>query len=356
LFFNGQILKKHKYKVNFNGFLNQRLNHKKQLGKFEVFNYNLTMKTIFLGTPEFAIPSLEVLLKTPWIELLAVCTQTDKEAGRGKQIKSPPVKDFALKNNIQIIQAQKIAKENDAITKLKSLNPDILISCSFGQILNEDILNIAPLGAINVHASLLPKYRGAAPINWAILNGDNETGITIMKTVLSLDAGPTIYQEKCEIGENETSTELYKRLSILGAKTLIKTLELIKSGKAKFVPQEESKATKSPSLKKEMGLIDWNNNAKDIHNKIRGLQPWPSAYTHFNGKTIKIWESRIEKSMLSENEKFEPGTIIEITDCIKVKTKDSHINIYKLQPENKNIINAKDWINGARVKIGDRFD
>lgn len=310
------------------------------------------MKTIFLGTPEFAIPPFEELLRTNWIQLLAVCTQTDKQAGRGQKITEPPVKKPAKENGILVLQCEKIAKEKEVIEKIKELKPDILISCAFGQILNEEILNIAPHGVINVHASLLPKYRGAAPVNWAILNNENETGITIMKTELGLDTGPVILQEKCKIDINETSLDLTKKLSILGAKALLKTLELIKDGKAKFIPQDNSKATKAPTLKKELGLINWNKSREEIHNKIRGLQPWPSAFTHFRGGTIKIWESGMggngEEGMAS-------GTIVEIGDCIKVKTGDGLIDIYKLQPENRNIINAQDWINGARPKIGDSF-
>jgi len=313
------------------------------------------MKVIFLGTPEFAIHSLEDLLNTLWIEAIAICTQTDKEAGRGKKIQEPPVKKLALQNNLLVLQCQKISKEPEVIQKMKDLKPDVLITCAFGQILNEEILNIAPKGAINVHASLLPKYRGAAPINWAILNGEKETGISIMKTEIGLDTGAVILQEKCNIDENETSVELSKKLSILGANALIKALELIKNGKETFTQQDNLKATKAPMLKKEMGLIDWNQTQEKIHNQIRGLQPWPSAFTHFNGKMIKIWNSACNISA-KESQNIPPGTIVEASDCLKVKTGNGYLNIYKLQPENKGIINAKDWINGARAEIGDRFE
>lgn len=314
------------------------------------------MKIIFLGTPEFAVASLEALLRTSWVQVLAVCTQTDKEAGRGKKIHEPPIKKLALQNGLVVLQCQKISKEPGIIQKIKDLNPDILITCAFGQILNEEILNIA--SAINVHASLLPKYRGAAPINWAILNGEKESGISIMKTEIGLDTGPVILQEKCSIGENETSVDLTKKLSILGANALIKALELIKNRKANFVPQDNSKATKAPVLKKEFGLIDWNQTTEKIHNQIRGLQPWPSAYTHFSGKIIKIWESKgsLQDTQADISQSVPPGTIIKISDCLKLKTGNGYLNIYKLQPENKGIINAKDWINGARAKVGDKFE
>lgn len=313
------------------------------------------MQIIFLGTPDFAIPSLEILLRTSWIKVLAVCTQTDKEAGRGKHIKVPPIKELAIKNNLTVIQTEKIAKEKEVIKKLMEYKPDIFVSCSYGQILNQEILNIAPI--INVHASLLPKYRGAAPINWAILNGEVETGITIMKTELTLDTGPIILQEKCKINENETSGELFKKLSLLGASALLRVIELIKSGKVEYTPQDNLQATKAPALKKELGLINWEKTTREIHNKIRGLQPWPSAYTHYNGKTIKIWESRDVVCNVSTTENNAlPGTIVEIKDYIKVKTGNGYLEIYKLQPESKNIINTKDWINGARVQIKDKFE
>lgn len=316
------------------------------------------MKVVFLGTPEFAIPSLEVLFQTSWVQVLAICTQTDKESGRGKKIHEPPVKTLALQNNIPVLQCQRISKEPEIINKIKNLKPDILITCAFGQILNEEVLNIAPHGAINVHASLLPKYRGAAPINWAILNGEKGTGITIMQTELGLDSGPIILQEKCSIDENETSIDLTKKLSLLGADALIKALEIIKDKKTVFIKQDDSKATKASMLKKEFGLINWNQTSEKIHNQIRGLQPWPSAYTHFNGKMIKIWESRVVINHNSaENLKnISPGTIVEIAEYLKIKTKDSFINIHKVQPENKKIMNVKDWINGIRLKECDKFN
>lgn len=310
------------------------------------------MKIIFLGTPEFAIQTLEALLNTKWIEVLAVCTQTDKQAGRGKHIVSPPVKNLALQKGILILQTKRISKEKEIIEKIKELKPDIFVSSSYGQILSQEILDIAPV--INVHGSLLPKYRGAAPINWAILNGEKETGISIMKTELSLDTGPIILQEKCNIDENETSVELFKKLSSLGAKTLIKALELIRDGKAKYTPQDNSKATFAPMLKKEQGKINWNKSSFEIHNQIRGLQPWPSAWTTYKGRTIKIWDCR--GVACNARTTGSPGTIVEITDYVKVKTSNGFIDIYKVQEENKKIINSKDWINGSHVKTGEMFE
>ncbi len=314
------------------------------------------MKVVYLGTPDFAIPSLESLLNTTWVKILAVCTQTDKQAGRGNKIKEPPVKKLALEKSLLLFQAEKISQDKELIKRLKDLNPDILITCAFGQILNQEVLDIAPLGVINVHASLLPKYRGAAPINWAIIKGETETGVSIMKTELGLDTGPVLLQEKCTIDENETAVELTNKLSLLGASALVNALNLINKNEAKFIPQDNSQVSKAPSLKKELGLIKWDDTTKNIHNKIRAIQPWPSAYTHFNNTTVKLWESRIPPlascllPLASES-----GTIIEIKDYIRVKTQDSFIDIYKVQPENKKIINSKDWVNGARIKIGDKF-
>ena len=294
------------------------------------------------------------MLETKWVNILAICTQTDKQAGRGNKVKEPPVKRLAIESGLLVFQAEKISQDKELINKLKDLKPDILITCAFGQILNQEVLDIAPHGVINVHASLLPKYRGAAPINWAILNGETEAGISIMKTELGLDTGPVIVQDKCTIEKNETSIELTKKLSLLGAKTLIQSLELIDKGEAKYIPQDNSQATKAPSLKKELGLINWDDTAQNIHNKIRALQPWPSAYTHFKDKVIKLWESQI--SDLNPSYTSQPvGTIIEIKDYIRVKTQDGFIDIYKVQPENKNIINSKDWVNGARIQTGDKF-
>lgn len=314
------------------------------------------MKTIFLGTPEFALPSFEILLETEWIEVLALCTQTDKEAGRGQKIQEPPVKKLANEKGILVLQCEKISKDSEVIKKIKDLNPDILITCAFGQILNQEVLDLAPLGVINVHASLLPAYRGAAPINWAILNGEKETGISIMKTELGLDSGPVLVQDRCEIGENETSVDITKKLSLLGPDSLIKALELIRDGKANFIEQDHSKATKAPSLKKELGLIDWNKGAFEIHNKVRALQPWPSAYTKFQGKVVKIWETREVESDSGRAGEWENGSIVEVKDFIRVQTQDGFIDIYKVQPENKKILNVKDWVNGARIKIGDKFE
>jgi len=315
------------------------------------------VKIIFLGTPEFAVPSLEALLNTSWISVLALCTQTDKEAGRGQKIQEPPVKKLANEKGILVLQTQKISKDDEIKNKIKELKPDLLITCAFGQILNDEVLSIAPLGVINVHASLLPKYRGAAPINYAILNGENETGISIMKTELGLDSGPVLIQEKCSIEENETSAELTKKMSLLGAKALLKGLELIRDGKANFIEQDHEKVTKAPTLKKELGKIDWNKSSLEIHNQVRALQPWPSAYSTFGGKMVKIWESRIaiNRDSTGTIQNVSPGTIVEIKDYIKVKTSNGFIDIYKLQPENKKILNVKDWVNGARVKIGNMF-
>lgn len=310
------------------------------------------LKVVFLGTPQFAIPSLEILFKTEWIDLAAVCTQPDREAGRGKNLVPPKAKTFAVEHGVNLFQTEKISKDPELINKIVEIKPDLMVTCAFGQILNQKVLDIAPV--FNVHASLLPKYRGAAPINWAILNGEIETGITIMKTELSLDSGPILIQEKCEIGENETSVDLFNKLSILGSKTLITGLEKIKSGNANFILQDESKVTFAPMLNKELGKINWDKSSKDIHNQIRGLQPWPSAFTSFESKMIKVWGSKLEKNTISYSD-FSPGQIVEISENIKVKTGDGIIVISSLQPENKKAISPKDWCNGARVKIGDKF-
>lgn len=309
------------------------------------------MKVIYLGTPEFAVSALEALIQTPWVEVLAVCTQPDRPANRGKKIIPPPVKVFAEENNLKVFQTPKISKDEELIKTITDLKPDFLITCAFGQILNQKVLDIAK--TLNVHASLLPKYRGAAPINWAILNGDKETGITIMETELSLDSGPMLHQEKYTIEDEDTSITLFDKLSKLGAKSLIAALELEKNGNAIYTPQNKDEVTLAPMLKKEMGKIDWAKSAKEIHNQIRGLQPWPSASTTYNGKSMKVWESRVQEKNSKPQQTEDIGKIIEANNTLKVQTGSGVLELLKVQPENKKSINIKDWLNGTRAKPGD---
>ena len=244
------------------------------------------MKIVFMGTPDFAVPCLESLIEAKH-DVVAVFTQPDKPVGR-KQILTPPeVKVCAQKHNIPVYQPEKI-KGSNAVEILTELAPDVIIVVAYGKILPKEILEIAPYGCINVHASILPLYRGAAPIQWAVLNGDRETGVSIMQMDEGLDTGDVFYVEKTEIGENETSAELFDRLSAIGASALVKTLNMIKDGTAVATKQANKKCQYASMINKSMCNIDWNNSADKIHNQVRGLQTWPVATTTVNTKGLKI--------------------------------------------------------------------
>ena len=247
------------------------------------------MKVIFLGTPDFAVPTLEALIKHH--EVVAVVTQPDKPHGRSKKLVPSPVKVFAEKNNIKVLQYEKIKLQG--AEELKSFNADVMVTCAYGQILSQEILDITPVGVLNVHGSILPKYRGAAPIQWAIINGETETGITILRSEVGLDDGDILLIEKTKIRENETSEELFNRLSVLGAETIIKALEMVKTGAAIFTPQNHEIATRCKMLKPEMGKLNFNDTAKNIVNKIHGLNPWPLARVNINGTNFKLYKAHL---------------------------------------------------------------
>lgn len=247
------------------------------------------MKIVFLGTPDFAVPSLQALINSRH-EILAVVTQPDKERDR-KQVTPTPVKVEALKNNIKVLEFNKIRIEG--VEELKKLNPDIMVTCAYGQIISQEILDIPKYGVINVHGSLLPKYRGSAPIQWAVIKGEKETGITIMQTALGVDSGDIILQEKVDINKGETAGELFDRLAKIAPNVLLKAIDQIENGTATFTKQDESKVIHLPMLKKEDGIINWNENALDIVNKILGMNPWPSAYTKLNDKMFKIHKAEV---------------------------------------------------------------
>lgn len=301
------------------------------------------MKVIFMGTPEFAIPSLETIHREGH-NILCVITQPDRPKGRGMHLTPSPVKQFALKNDIQTIEPLKI-KAGRFIDIISGLNPDIIVVVAYGKILPLELLEIPPMGCINLHASLLPKYRGAAPINWAIINGEKETGVTTQKMALKLDAGDILLQEKVEILESDTAETLHDRLKLTGASTLAKTLDLIKKNSIKPVPQDESKVTFAPLLKKEDGLIDWSKKAFSISNLIRGTNPWPSAYTFLSGNLFKIWKASIVDSNSGSN----PGTIISSKEKLLVQTGDKLLSLEEVQLENHKRMPAKDFLIGKSI-------
>ena len=300
------------------------------------------MRIVFLGTPDFAVPTLKALVESKH-EVLAVVTQPDKKRDRNV-ISFSPVKEEALKHNLEVLQYEKIKIEG--IEDLKRLNPDVMVTCAYGQIISQEILDIPKFGVINVHASLLPKYRGSSPIQWAIINGESQTGITIMKTALGVDSGDIILQKKIDIKENETAGELFDRLSQIGPEALLEALDLIEQGKAVFTPQDESKATHVSMLKKEDGHIDWSKKAKEIKNQVYGMNPWPSAFSYFNKKLFKIWTCDIELIQLD----YPNGYMFIKDKKVFVKCSDGAIELKEVQIEGKKRMTSQAFILGNEIE------
>ena len=249
------------------------------------------MRIVFMGTPEFAVPSLKALCENGY-DVVGVFTQPDRPKGRGMKMVASPVKELALANDIPVFQPVKV-KEQEAIEELRKYEADIYVVAAFGQILTKEILDMPRFGCVNIHASLLPKYRGAAPIQWAILDGEKETGVTIMQMNEGLDTGDMLTKVVVPIEDNDTGESLFDKLAEAGAKLLVETIPQIEAGTLKPEPQDDSFSTYAKMIKKEMGLIDWKKEAIVLERLVRGMNSWPSAYTHFNGKTLKIWEADV---------------------------------------------------------------
>ena len=294
------------------------------------------MRIVFLGTPDFSVSCLDALINSKH-EVLAVVTQPDKARNR-MVVSFSPVKEEAIKHNIKVLQYDKIRLQG--VEDLKALNPDLMVTCAYGQIISQEILDIPKYGVINVHASLLPKYRGSAPIQWAILNGEKETGITIMQTALGVDSGDIILQEKIAIKENETAGELFDDLAKIAPSVLMKAIDLIESGKATFTKQNEEEATHFPMLKKEDGHIDWTQDGNTIINKIYGLNPWPSAYSILDGKIFKIYKAKFE-----EGYSLDFGTIKDN----KVACKGGYIQLQEVQIEGKKKMDIEEFTRGFKL-------
>lgn len=309
-------------------------------------------KILFMGTSEFAVPSLERLVEQKFI-LVAVVTQPDRPRGRGQRVIPSPVKVKAQEQGILVLQPEKI-KLPDVQQTLFQLAPDLIIVVAYGQILPETILKIPPYGCINVHASLLPKYRGAAPINWAIIHGEKETGVTTMLMDKGMDTGPILLQERVSIELEDTAGSLHNKLAKLGADLLIRTLERLESGTLHPQPQDHTLATYAPLLKKEDELLNWTNSAEQIHNKVRGLNPWPGAYTLFRGKILKIWKTIPIKNHFDKIDSS-PGTVLEIRrgEGPLIKTGEKCIILSELQPENRRIMTGDEFCRGYRIARGD---
>ena len=312
------------------------------------------MRVIFMGTPDFAKESLEAIYNAK-NEILAVITNQDKPKGRGMKMIPTPVKEFALEKELKIFQPEKVKNNTDFINEIKKLNPDIICVVAYGKILPKEILEIPKLGCINVHASLLPKYRGAAPIQWAILNGDKTTGVTTMYMDEGMDTGDMILKKEVEISDNETTGELWDRLSKIGGELLVETLEQIQSGTAPREKQGED-FTIAPMLNKEMARIDWDNkSATEIKNLIRGLNPIMGAYSYLNGKKLKFWKVDIANSLNmivdNDNDIIKNGTVLVSNekDGLYIKAKDGIIRVLEIQGENAKRMNINDYLRGNKI-------
>lgn len=308
------------------------------------------LKIIYMGTPDFSVPALDELNKN--YNVLAVVTQPDKLVGRKKELKSSPVKEYATTNNIKVFQPFKIKEDYKNIL---SLNPDIIITCAYGQIIPKEVLSFPKYGCINIHASLLPKLRGGAPIHKAIINGYDKTGVTIMYMDEKMDSGDIIYQEEIKIEENDNAGTLFDKLSILGSKMIINILPKIIDGTNKRIKQNEDEVTYAYNITREEEHISFDKRTIDVYNQIRGLYPWPVGYSLLENKKVKIYSSKIGNS----NKTGEVGEIINIyNDSIGIKTKDGEVLITELQFEGKKKISVKDYLNGLHDKnsiIGKKF-
>ncbi|WP_297992261.1 methionyl-tRNA formyltransferase [uncultured Clostridium sp.] len=304
------------------------------------------MKIVFMGTPDFAVPSLEALIEKYGVE--AVFTQPDRPKGRGKKMAFSAVKEVAVKHDIKVLQPEKLKDDRGAIEYLKELNPDFIIVVAFGQILTKEVLDIPRFGCINLHASLLPMYRGAAPLNWVIINGEKKSGNTTMLMDVGLDTGDMLLKDEVEITENMTAGELHDILMVRGGNLLIETIEGIVNGSLKGIKQE-GETCYAKMLSKNTGKISWNNSALDIHNLIRGLNPWPIAHTTYKDENMKIYESEV----LAENSSKEPGTILSVNKAgIKVSCKEGILLIKKVQFPNGKPLTIEQYINGKDIEVG----
>ncbi len=308
------------------------------------------MKVIFMGTPDFSVGTLAALVEAGHEVVLAV-TQPDKPKGRGKEMQYTPVKEYALEKGIPVYQPEKVRRP-ECIEELKKYQADVCVVIAFGQILPKEILEMTPYGCINVHASLLPKYRGAAPIQWAIINGESISGVTTMQMDEGLDTGDMLEKVEVPLGEKITGGELHDLLAEAGAKLCVQTLEKLEKGELKPEKQGETPTAYARMLDKKLGNIDWTRPAVEIERLIRGLNPWPSAYTTWNEKTMKIWDADV----VDEEKTAEPGTIIEVTkQTFSVQTGEGALRINELQIPGKKKMSADAFLRGYQVKTGEKL-
>ena len=313
----------------------------------------MTLKIVFCGTPAFALPSLRHLIAQPDFRVVGVVTQPDRPRGRGGEMSASPVKEAALEAGIAVYQPEKIKSES-AHDYFKRVAPDVAVIIAYGQIIPASLIAIPRLGWINLHGSLLPKYRGAAPVHWAVINGESRTGITTMQIDSGLDTGPMLLKHEVSIGPDETSPELAARLAEAGAPLIVETLRTLDQGKIQPVAQNNSEATFAPPLKKDDGRIDWSQSAQKIYNRIRGLQPWPGAFTNFRGQKCAIWGKPVPSAEAREMGAL--GTLAtEAGDLLVACGESTALRLEFVQLEGRKRLAAREFANGARLTHGEQF-
>ncbi len=313
------------------------------------------LNVLFMGTPDFARDSLEALYNEGY-PILGVVTNPDKPKNRGMKMIASPVKEFALEHNLPVFQPEKVKDNIEFIEQIKNLKPDVICVVAYGKILPKEILDIPPYGCINVHGSLLPKYRGAAPIQWAVLNGDKTTGVSTMYMDIGMDTGDIILKEEVEIDEDETTGELWEILSKKGGKLLVETLEKLKEKIAPRIPQGEN-YTMAPMLSKEMAKIDFEKSAEEIKNLVRGLNPFLGAYGFVDGKKLKLWKVEI-KELVEEYQNKQNGEIVLSSDKtgLYIKVRDGLLSVLEIQGENAKRMNILDYLRGNKINVGNKFE
>lgn len=328
------------------------------------------MRILFLGTPEFAVPSLEKLIQWKAVEVVGLVTQPDRPAGRGNNIFAPPTKIVAGRFGIPVLQPERLSKAPDVVQSMRDLKPDILVTVAFGQILKKEVLNMAAHGVMNVHGSLLPKYRGAAPINWAIINGETKTGVTTMYSDVGVDTGKMLLKREMEIYPDMNAEMLAEAMSFVGADVLLETLDRLMAGSIEPIAQNDEEATFAPRLSKEMGQIDWNKSAKEIHNLARGLYPWPGTFTFHDGQQVKIDSTVLPAPDQLERSGLPAGTIIRESNWTQIgahasqkgalvvacgASGEDRLILNTVKPANKGKMDALSWANGLRLQAGACF-
>lgn len=303
------------------------------------------LKTVFMGTPDFAVGCLEVMQEKT--EVLTVITQPDRPKGRGQKMTPSPVKVKALEYGLPVWQPEKI-KTAECVARLRELNPDLIVVVAFGQILSQEVLDIPRLGCVNVHASLLPRYRGAAPIHWSIINGETETGVTTMMMDAGLDTGDMLLKSKIEITPDMTTKELHDKLAVMGSKLLADTVDGLMAGTITPEKQDDSLTNYASMLTKETGHIDWTKSAQEVHNLVRGLNSWPVAWTLLDGKNYKVWSTKVR-----DDKSGNPGEVLELTKkSFIVAAGKGAVEITEIQPPSKKRMSAGDFVRGNGVKAG----